>query len=227
MIRGLWISAIVVVCGIATPGLAQEAAVKAKPTVWLPPPSAQEDKIRAALDHRTEMQLVDTPLQDAIDFLEDLHQINILIDTPSLTAANVEKDVPVTLELADVSLRSTLNLVLAQHGLTFLIEDEVVKIVTVASASSRFSTRIYPIPDLAENEQEAETISDSIKAAAGVGVWSEKGGGSISYVHRSRSLVVRQTFSAHEDIVEMLKGLRLAATMQERAASKLATVPVY
>jgi hypothetical protein len=60
----------------------------------------------------------------------------------------VQLDTPVTLKLAGVSLRSVLKLLLEPSQLTWLIEDEVMKITTATKASDRLSVRVYPVGDL-------------------------------------------------------------------------------
>jgi hypothetical protein len=47
-----------------------------------------------------------------------------------------------------ITLRSALRLLLQPLGLTYIIEDEVMKITTQAKADEKTSTRVYPVGDL-------------------------------------------------------------------------------
>lgn len=218
MWRDVWLAILILVCGAPVSTFAQGIKLEPKPTVWLPAPTAVESRLRAALDQRTEIAFTDTPLMDVIDFLEDVHGIVVITDVRSLMAAKVTFDVPVNLELKEVSLRSALRLILAPNGLTYRIEDDVMKITSAETERSHFITRTYPIPDLVASDDDGSVaISQAMETAVGAASWGEKAG-SVSYVHRSRSLVVRQTFTAHDEIVELLNSLRTAAAMQDQAA---------
>jgi hypothetical protein len=110
-------------------------------------PSPIEARIEAALEERTELAFADTPLIDAIDFLRDYHQINIWIDETALQDEGVDPSTPITLELSGIRLRSALRLMLKGQGLTYVIEDEVMKITTQDAADGVLSTRVYDVAD--------------------------------------------------------------------------------
>ncbi len=107
-----------------------------------------EEKIRRALSQPTTVEFLDLPLEDAITFLKEYHNINIYIDKATLTDEGVAIDQPVTLKLAGVTLRSVLKLLLEPVQLTYVIEDEVMKITTSAKAGEKLQTRVYPVGDL-------------------------------------------------------------------------------
>ena len=52
------------------------------------------------------------------------------------------------LVLSGITLRSGLKILLQDLQLTYVIEDEVMKITTVDLANERLSTRVYPVGDL-------------------------------------------------------------------------------
>jgi len=110
--------------------------------------SAQEQRISAELNSRTDLAFTDVALSEAIDFLRDYHQIPIIIEETALSDEGIDASVPVNIELSGISLRSALRLLLEQHALTYVIEDEVMKITTETSANERLSTRVYPVADL-------------------------------------------------------------------------------
>jgi len=107
-----------------------------------------EEKIRRSLDKPTNVEFLDLALEDCINYLRDYHQINIWMDKQTLTDEGVALDQPITLKLAGVSLRSVLKLLLEPVQLTYVIENEVMKITTSTKAGEKLSTRVYPVGDL-------------------------------------------------------------------------------
>jgi len=107
-----------------------------------------EEKIRSALSKPTTVEFLDLPLEDCITFLKEYHNINIWLDRTTLTDEGVALDQPITLKLAGVTLRSVLKLLLEPAQLTYVIEDEVMKITTSTKAGEKLQTRVYPVGDL-------------------------------------------------------------------------------
>lgn len=110
--------------------------------------SPNEQRILKALSEETEVEFVDMPLKEAIDFLKNYHDIQIWVDEVKLTDAGIGVDTPVTLQLTQITLRSALKLLLEPQGLTYLIEDEVMKITTIEEADLKLTVRVYPVADL-------------------------------------------------------------------------------
>ncbi|MBI1346394.1 hypothetical protein GC163_08895 [bacterium] len=110
--------------------------------------SPQEQRISSELNSRTDLAFNDVALSEAIDFLKDYHQIPIIIDTTALEDDGIDSSEPVSIELSGISLRSALRLLLEPKGLTYVIEDEVMKITTETKANETLSTRVYPVADL-------------------------------------------------------------------------------
>ena len=109
-----------------------------------------EEKIYAALDDPTQIEFVEVPLQDVMDYLEDLHSIQIELDVRSLSDVGITSDTPVTRNLKGISLRSAMRLMLKELDLDYVVDDEVLLITTPEEASSedRMMTKVYPVGDL-------------------------------------------------------------------------------
>ncbi len=107
-----------------------------------------EERIQAALREETETGFVDTPLSEAIGFLSDFHDITIMLDEPALTEEGLGTDEPINLDVAGITLRSALRIMLEPLQLTYVIEDEVMKITTQVKADEKLTTRVYPVGDL-------------------------------------------------------------------------------
>ncbi|MGQ0633891.1 MAG: permease prefix domain 1-containing protein [Planctomycetaceae bacterium] len=107
-----------------------------------------EEKIRASLKVPTDVDFADTALDTAINFLKSFHGINILVDVPTLTDEAIPTDTPMTLSLHGVTFKSVLNLLLEPLGLTYVIEDEVMKITTATKAGEKLIIRVFDVRDL-------------------------------------------------------------------------------
>ncbi len=110
--------------------------------------SPAERRIQASLDEQTEISFTDTPLSDVIVYLQDYHNIPIIIDTEKLNEEGIATDSPVTRTLAGVKLRSALKIILQPLALAYVIEDEVMKITTADQEKNKLQTRVYPVGDL-------------------------------------------------------------------------------
>src|SRR5262249_48534869 len=120
--------------------------------------------------------------------------------------------------------------------ITYVIEDDVMKITTETRADNSFVTRTYPVGDLFQGRSKTDENSkpvvpgmmaamlglgnddlvSAIKTAAPVtGIGASEGIGTITYVKESRSLVIHQTWGTHAKILELLRGLREAKRSAE------------
>ncbi len=107
-----------------------------------------ERRIRAALDQTTELEFLDAPLADVRDYLADRHNIDIVFDKDALDAEGITPDTPVSLQLSGITLRSALRIMLKQLGLTYVIQNEVLNITTIAEAETILIPKVYPVADL-------------------------------------------------------------------------------
>jgi hypothetical protein len=90
---------------------------------------ACEKRIAAALEQPTQIDFVDMPLRDVVEYLKDLHHIEIRLDDgKALKQAGIDDSTPVTIDRSGVSLRSALSAMLGALGLEFEIRDEVLLI---------------------------------------------------------------------------------------------------
>ncbi len=138
--------------------------------------SGAEKRITAALDDQSSVQFVEQPLKVAIEYLSSRHEIPILLDKVTLEAAGITEDTPITLTVAGVPLRSILNLMLKEHNLTYVIQNDVMMITTVEEAGNRLQTRVYPVGDLVINLN-AQSLGGTGGGALGGAFGGGLGGG--------------------------------------------------
>jgi len=99
----------------------------------------RERKIATALANLTSIQFSNTPLTDVVATLARQHGFPIILEPIALDDAGIPTNEPMTLSVSRISLQSALKLMLQDLQLTFLIEDEVLKITTIDVALARRS----------------------------------------------------------------------------------------
>ena len=182
------------------------------------------------LDQRCDLDFEETSLQDVMDFLSEKFKINIEIDTRALQDIGVAADTSITIHVKDISLRSALRLMLNRHDLTWVIEDEVLKITTIDVATEKLLTRIYPVGEFVivnkglsghpivisdygpfyANDVDFDQLTQLITASVAPDSWDEAGGpGTIGTFYNQRvcALVITQTEDVHEEITDLLDRL--------------------
>lgn len=201
--------------GATSDATKQTARLKAPPEKeFLPPPTLREQEILDALEQPTTIEFHQAPLQDVVDFLRDKHEIEIQLDAKALEEAGMGQDSPVTAALKKVSLRSALGLLLKPLDLTWDIRNEVLLITTPEQADGVLFTRTYPVADMGD-APEFHRVVEAITSTVLPSSWDEVGGpGSIVVVPGSQSIVISQTRSAHDEVLSLLRSLRLARASQ-------------
>jgi von Willebrand factor type A domain len=110
-----------------------------------------EERINAALTgplKDTGLDYTETPLEQIINSLQDEYGIPIQIDGPALADAGLTPQEPITVNLHNIALRSALKLMLKDHKLTYIIQDEVLIITTPEQAETQLVAKVYPVADL-------------------------------------------------------------------------------
>ena len=110
-------------------------------------PGGNVAAIEKALASTTQLDFVEAPLQDVIDYLKNQHNIEIQIDKRPLEDVSVTTDTPVTINIKGITLRSALNLMLRnmQPELTYTIKDEVLLITTPEVADENLFVKVYEV----------------------------------------------------------------------------------
>jgi hypothetical protein len=112
------------------------------------PKGKRELKIIRELDQPTKMEFVEIPLRDAIAALAEQHEIPIRLDEAKLLDEGVQVEQPITLSVDGITLKSGLKLLLQPLQLSYVVEDEILKITTATNLADKLQTRVYPVGDL-------------------------------------------------------------------------------
>ena len=130
-----------------------------------------EQKIFQQLDAETKIQFIDTPLEEVVGYLKQLHGIEIQIDNRALEDVALSSDIPVTRNIEGISLRSALRLMLKELDLTYIVANEVLMITTPTEAETELITKVYPVADL------VLPVSAQIGTLGGGGIGGQGGQG--------------------------------------------------
>lgn len=181
---------------------------------------SQTEKIYQELERPTTLDFVDTPLAEAVQYLEDFHKIQIEMDKKALEDAGLATDAPITRQLQNISLRSALRLIFDQLDLDYIIRDQVLMITTKDAADNYLVVKVYPVEDLVvhSGKMNNNALLNVIESAVRPASWDASGGqGSITPFRGS--LVISQTETAHYEVAQLLRQLRQPAVAAARQAT--------
>ncbi len=109
----------------------------------------REIEIEQKLKTPVLLKYENTPLSEVVSGLSELAGVNIHLDPRGLTQEGVNTDTPVTITLTkEVTLKSALNLILEPLHLSYVINDEVLKITSEQLRDGQLITKPYNVADL-------------------------------------------------------------------------------
>jgi len=143
-------------------------------------------EIRKQMDRRVTFEFVDTPLEEAINFLQTLTKVNMILDPNAFTGGG-GADVPITLKVSDMELSLALKWILRLAELDYTLKNEAVFISTPQNLAGEVELKIYDVRDLTEQitqfpGPEIVIGTGGGGAASGFGpVLTGGGGGSVAF----------------------------------------------
>ncbi len=202
------------------------ARMERRKKLELPLFGPEEKKILEALEKPVTGGSKSGPFEESIQSLSTLIDQNIYLDKKSMDDLGVDLRKPVDIP-ANVSARTALRGMLQSQGLTFIIKDKMLQVVSVEKARENMVTRSYEIRDLVQTggafngavtwgpyvdfqqtQQNAQMMIDAISGSIDPMVWKGKSGGpaTITFHYPSMSLIIRAPSEVHSDISKSLKG---------------------
>jgi len=190
--------------------------------------SAKEKKIIEALDRPITVNWNNMMMEEVLQELSTKMDQNLFIDKKSLTDLGIELNKPTSLQANGVSTRTVLRQVLAAQGLTFVVKDEAIQVVTVEKARDMLVTRVYYLGDLVQSTgpfggapqwgpfldfqqtmANVEVIMKSITKSIDPLSWKENGGaGTVTFHYPSMSIIVRASAEVHASLGAKMGGSR-------------------
>jgi tetratricopeptide (TPR) repeat protein len=111
--------------------------------------SQAEYEIELKLDKPIQIEFNQTPLDQAVENLRTVTGLPLVIDQASLDSEGLSAVKPVTVKPGmAVSTRNILTFTLEQAGLSFVIENDLVKVTSTRKAKGRLFTKVFSVADL-------------------------------------------------------------------------------
>ena len=127
-----------------------------------------EERIWAELEKPTEIDFVNTPLEQVFEFLADYHQIPILVNRRALHDVKMDPSkFPITGNAKNVSLGEVLKALLDKHELRYVIRNEVMMVTTERDTAGDEEMRVYSISELVDEPAGAEDLAETIAQQLG------------------------------------------------------------
>jgi hypothetical protein len=205
-------------------GISMKAVAAKEPAAEKSQSETNKEDIKRALDDMTQMEFVDTPLQDVIDYLKDVHKakghpgFEMVLDTKGLNELGITPETPFTKNLKGISLRAALRLMLRDLGLTYVVRHEV---LVITSPEEACYTKVYDVADLVSTKDgEKNAAVDSLMGMvakicpANVSQGAGKSGwpgwiGSLKSTEVA-AIVVHQPEEYQDEVADLLAQLRTA-----------------
>jgi hypothetical protein len=175
----------------------ERTQVRASSLVQMTP---KERTILRTLDSSMSLDLKRAGFESVIDYLRTKTGLPILLDSEALKQADVTYESTVSVTLKDASVRLVLKKILGDLGLTYVIRNETVMVVTPGMAKQMMVTRAYYIRDLLPagypflSALQAGALIDMIQSTVQPQSWKANGGdGTIDYDPVRRALIVKQS----------------------------------
>jgi hypothetical protein len=177
-----------------------------------------EVAILKALNSTMKADFDKVSVKEFLQYMQDkVPGLTIFVDEASrkdVDPDNVLYDTPITFKAAKVSVRTLLKKVFSDLGLTYVIKDAAIQVITPDRAKDYVVARAYPVQDLvapfdmrwgmyankAQMFQQAQLLMAMIVNTIEPQSWagnSERGFGTISYDPVTMAIVVRHTAEMH------------------------------
>jgi hypothetical protein len=185
----------------------------------------REKKIIEALNRPMSITWNGKMLEEALQELSTAMDQNLFIDKKSLSDLGIDLQKPVNLQANGVATRTVLRQLLAAQGLTFVIKDESIQVVTVDKARDMLVTRVYylgdlvqgvgpfggalqwgPYIDFQQTVSNVDTIIKTITKSVDPECWKENGGPcTITFHYPSMSIIVKASTEVHATLGASMK----------------------
>ena len=140
-----------------------EEAIRAgeRPSRKVRDPATRAAALKVALHGPTQFHFIETPLNQALEFLSDYHDIGIRIDRKALGEIDLDPETtPITASLTGITLKAGLRFLLDEHDLSYVQRDSILLITTKPNATT---VRIYPVEGLAANADGTSKLAQGLE----------------------------------------------------------------
>jgi len=172
-----------------------------------------EQAILESLNKRIDFDFDDELIADVVASLNTTYGLNIQV-LDSARDHGLVDDEPVSIALSNITLRSGLRLLLDKYDCAFVVQDEVLKIISrdESEEPEYFAKVIYDVTDLKTTSE--SDLPEAIMAIIDRDSWDKNGGVAKVFpltVNQRNLIVVNQKREVHDLIDRFLDRLRVVS----------------
>lgn len=160
-------------------------------------------------------------LERVIKVLADQAHINVVLDRQGLEEEGLQPTQPISISLKNVSLLSTLKLVLSPLNLSLTVEGGVLVVTSEHRSKGELVAKVYAVADLvvplpgngvangAKTATGSQALIDLVTRTIQPSQWDTAGGScSTQFDDKTLSLVIRASADLHQEVAELLSQIR-------------------
>ncbi len=171
------------------------------------PAATTEDYIRFRLSQPATVDAVDESIANAVNRISESQDLPMAIDLRSLEEVGLDGESLVLLTLKNVKLRTFLQVMLADHDLTYVIKHERLIVITKEDQNKYTTMQTYRLPEALSGK--SEQVLQVMITTVAPDKWNY-GGGANSVALVDNVMIVTAPESVHEQIAEFLDKLQTA-----------------
>ncbi|MBN71574.1 MAG: hypothetical protein CME32_20105 [Gimesia sp.] len=137
---------------------------------FYPALTAREENLEAALQAETEANFPEIPLDEVMTYFSELHNVPVVIQAQDLGAIGLTPAEPIDTRLKNITFENALEQILDPLNLTYVIDRDLILITSQAKADATFKTRVYPVGDLCQTDDDYQALIAAIQKA-NLGIW--------------------------------------------------------
>ncbi len=161
--------------------------------IWIGPTAQADQNIRGKMTAETKIQFINTPLEEITRYLQQLHNLNVVISPKVWQQIGPEEDFEVSINIEGIRLDSALDFMLEGYDLDWYVQGEMIVITTTTDAAARMSLRAYPLWNI-----DGEKMVELLETTAAPDSWKANDGQGELKVTSGNILMVWQNRRGHE-----------------------------
>ncbi len=168
--------------------------------------TAAEKAITAKLNQPITFSYEGIGLSEVMQYIAESQQIPIVIEEDALNDEGIPLSEPIHFALAQIPIKSGLKIMLSPLGLTYVVEDNSLKITTITAADEKSMICFYDTRELGYILfTDFDVIINAIQSQTGDDYSWDAGGGVGSITAFPGGLLIKNTQKVHEQIADFFK----------------------
>ena len=159
------------------------------------------------------VSFVETPLNEALQYISDEVDVLVLLDIVAVEEAGLLVDEPIEFSTAtedenhDMRVDQLLDLMLAPFEMSWYVDDGILQVTTIEVCNEILINRSYDLAPFLKAGIETGTLMEIVMQESS-GLWETVDGSSDSYIFViGNVLTIRQTHQCHRESSKLLEGL--------------------